>query len=257
MSAGANPKRVIEWGTFQGLRKFEHPDEMPPDARQLLLKMLVTQADTEFASVQQHRPWLDQAPTVGDRLTISRILTDEMRHGWQMCQLLQDFHPEGAEAIEWLLQADIGQHRLDSFNMPYETWADVLAFTCLVDRVGIYQLRAFEGCSYAPLARAIPTMLMEEQLHIHFGYHGLRKMVHDPAYPGTADEAQAAVDKWFPRALDMFGHSESRSSEMAVQLGIKRWANEEARQLYLQEVRDLLTGIGLSVPDPLANRRIL
>jgi 1,2-phenylacetyl-CoA epoxidase catalytic subunit len=257
MSNTSAPKRVIEWGEWQGLRKFEHPDEMPPDARNLLLKMLVTQADTEFASVQQHRPWLDQAPTVSDRLTISRILTDEMRHGWQMCQLLEAFHPEGPEAIEWLMHAGIGQHRLDSFNMPYETWADVLAFTCLVDRVGIYQLRAFEGCSYAPLARAIPTMLMEEQLHIHFGYHGLRKMVNDLSYPGTQEEAQAAVNKWFPRALDMFGHSQSTSSEIAVRMGIKRWANEEARQLYIREVTGLLSEIGLEVPDPLKDRRIL
>lgn len=257
MTTNASPKRVIEWGEFQGLRKFEHPDELPPDMRKLLVKMLVTQADTEFASVQQHRPWLDQAPTVGDRLTVSRILSDEMRHGWQMCQLLQEFKPEGQEAIDWLLAAELGQHRLDSFNMPYERWQDVLAFTFLVDRVGIYQLRAFEGCSYAPLARAIPTMLMEEQLHIHFGYNGLRRMVHDDSYPGDREMAQAAIDKWFPRALDMFGHSQSQTSQAAMAMGVKKWANEQARQMYLQEVSELISHLGLTVPDPIRDRRVL
>lgn len=248
------PKRVIEWGEYQGVRKFEHPDELAPDMRQLLLKMLTTQADTEFASVQQHRPWLDKAPTVNDRLTISRILADEMRHGWQMCQLLEAFEPEGKEAVRWLLSAEVGAHRLDSFNMAYETWEDVLAFTCLVDRVGIYQLRAFDGCGYGPLARAIPLMLVEEQLHINFGYNGLKRLARDPS---SRDLAQQAVNKWFPRALDMFGHSESKSSMMAVRFGIKKWQNEEARQQYLEEVRVLLENAELEFPDPSKDRRIL
>ncbi|WP_020375866.1 Phenylacetic acid catabolic protein [Sulfobacillus thermosulfidooxidans] len=248
------PKRVIEWGDYQGIRKFEHPDELAPDMRQLLLKMLITQADTEFASVQQHRPWLDKAPTVNDRLTISRILADEMRHGWQICQLLQTFEPEGQEAIHWLLKAKLGEHRLDSFNMDYETWEDVLAFTCLVDRVGIYQLRAFEGCGYGPLARAIPLMLVEEQLHINFGYNGIKRLARNP---NTRDSAQQAINKWFPRALDMFGHSESKASESAVRFGIKKWQNEEARMQYINEVRMLFESVELELPDPSKDRRIL
>lgn len=248
------PKRVIEWGEYQGVRKFEHPDELAPAMRELMLKMLTTQADTEFASVQQHRPWLDTAPTVNDRLTVSRILADEMRHGWQMCQLLQEFQPEGREAIDWLLHADLGHHRLDSFNMAYESWPDVLAFTCLVDRVGIHQLKAFEGCGYAPLARAIPLMLVEEQLHINFGYNGLKRMARDLA---TQPLAQQAVNKWFPRALDMFGHSQSRSSEAAVRFGIKRWQNEDARQLYLEDVRQLFQNVNVVLPDPSVDRRII
>lgn len=250
----AGPKRVIEWGDYQGVRKFEHPDELDPEMRRLLLKMLTTQADTEFASVQQHRPWLDTAPTVNDRLTIARILADEMRHGWQMCQLLSAFEPEGSDAIEWLLQAQMGAHRLDSFNMPYETWSDVLAFTCLVDRVGIFQLKAFESCSYAPLSRAIPLMLVEEQLHINFGYNGLKRLARDPEQRPLC---QRAVDKWYPRALDMFGHAESSASEAAVRFGIKRWQNEEARQLYIAEMNQLFADVDLVLPDPAKDRRIV
>ncbi len=98
--------------------------------------------------------------------------------------------------------------------MPFLKWGDVGAFTCFVDRVGVYQLRAFQECSYGPLARAMPLMLSEEQLHLNFGASVLRRMVQDgPKYSGSKEEAQSAVNKWYPRALDMFGHSNSETSQ--------------------------------------------
>ena len=253
-SGTSEPKRVIEWGDYRGVRKFEHPDELDPDMRKLLLKMLTVQADTEFASVQQHRPWLDTAPTVNDRLTIARIVADEMRHGWQICQLLPAFGREGEEAVDWLMNAGIGGHRLDSFNLAYETWYDVVAFTCLVDRVGIAQLKAFEGGSYAPLTRAVPLMLVEEQLHINFGYNGVKRLARDPA---QREACQQAVNKWYPRALDMFGHSESWSSEAAVRFGIKRWQNDESRQQYMDEINRLFQDVDVDITDPSIDRHIV
>jgi 1,2-phenylacetyl-CoA epoxidase catalytic subunit len=149
------------------------------------------------------------------------------------------------------------EHKLDSFNMDFDRWDDVAAFLCLVDRVGMYQLRAFQECSYAPLARAIPQMLTEENLHIGAGRNALNRIANDPTYYGDKAIAQAAVDKWYPRALDMFGHSGSAGSEMAVRLGIKRWRNEEARSMYVDEVGPILDKMGLATPDPSYDRRLV
>ena len=251
------PTRDVTWGELKGVRKFEHAFELPEEYHDFILKLLWVQADTEFASVQQHRPWLDTAPTFEDRWVEARIIADEMRHGWQMIKLLEDFGSEGQEYIQDLLGRKEHDHKLDSFNMDFETWEDVAAFACLVDRVGLYQLRSFEECSYAPLARAIPQMLTEENLHIGSGRNTLNRIANDPSYYGDKALAQEAVNKWYPRALDMFGHSRSTGSEMAVRLGIKRWENEEARQMYLQETIPLLERIGLQAPDPLKDRRIL
>ncbi len=249
--------REAQWGEFQGVRKFESPQELPEEYAKFLKRLLYVQADTEFASVQQHRPWLDKSPSLDDRWTEARIVADEMRHGYQICKLLEDFGPEGEALIQDLLNRHMGEHKLDSFNMEFEKWSDVAAFAMFVDRVGIYQLRSFQECSYGPLARAIPLMLAEEQLHIGFGANALKRIANDPDYYGDKEEAQAAVNKWFPRALDMFGHSESEGSELAVRLGIKKWRNEEARKMYLEEVERLLAGMGLEMPDPMANRRVL
>lgn len=249
--------RDIQWGEMKGIRKFEHAQELPYDYRAFLLRLLWVQADTEFASVQQHRPWLDQAPTFEDRWVEARIIADEMRHGWQMVKILEDFGEDGQHYINDLLHRKEHEHKLDSFNMDFETWEDVAAFACLVDRVGMFQLRAFQECSYGPLARAIPQMLTEENLHIGAGRNALNRIANDPTYYGDKAKAQAAIDKWYPRALDMFGHTGSEGSELAVQLGVKRWRNEEARGMYIDEITPILEKMGLRVPDETFNRRVL
>jgi len=252
------PVREILWGSSAGVRKYETAEEVPPDMRKLIVKLLVVQADTEFASIQQHRPWLDRAPTLEDRWIESRIIADEARHGLQACRILRDFGEEGQKFIDELLTKREGEHKLDAFNMKFDRWSDVGAFTCFVDRVGVYQLRAFQECSYGPLARAMPLMLSEEQLHLNFGSSVLRRMVQDPAkYVGSKDEAQAAVNKWYPRALDMFGHSNSETSRRAIEYGLKRWTNEEARQRFIDEVTGLVAALGLALPAPEFDRHVL
>ncbi len=252
------PVREILWGAYAGAHKFETAEELEPDMAKLIIKLMVVQADTEFASIQQHRPWLDQAPTLEDRWIESRIVADESRHGLQACRILRDFGETGQQYIDELLAKREGEHKLDAFNMKFDRWSDVGAFTCFVDRVGVYQLRAFQECSYGPLARAMPLMLSEEQLHLNFGASVLRRMVQDgPKYSGTKDEAQTAVNKWYPRALDMFGHSNSETSRRAIEYGLKRWTNEEARERYIQEVTGLTTKIGLELPPPEFDRHVL
>ncbi|MCI4359729.1 MAG: phenylacetate-CoA oxygenase subunit PaaI [Thermoplasmata archaeon] len=252
------PVREILWGNSVGVRKFETAQELPVDMRKLIIKLMVVQADTEFASIQQHRPWLDSAPTLEDRWIEARIVADEARHGLQACRILRDFGEEGQGYIDELLAKREGQHKLDAFNMKFDRWSDVGAFCCFVDRVGVYQLRAFQECSYGPLARAMPLMLSEEQLHLNFGYSVLKRIAKDEGkYYGTKEEAQAALDKWYPRALDMFGHSNSETSRRAIEMGLKRWTNEEARARYIEEVTPLVKAAGLSLPNPDFDRHIL
>jgi 1,2-phenylacetyl-CoA epoxidase catalytic subunit len=252
------PVREILWGNSAGVRKYETAEEVPADMRKLIVKLMVVQADTEFASIQQHRPWLDSAPTLEDRWIEARIVADEARHGLQACRILRDFGDEGQRLIDELLTKREGEHKLDAFNMKFDRWSDVGAFTCFVDRVGVYQLRAFQECSYGPLARAMPLMLSEEQLHLNFGASVLRRMVSDgAAYYGSKEEAQEAVRKWYPRALDMFGHSSSETSRRAIEYGLKRWTNDEARTRFTDEVRTLAASMGLELPPSDFDRHVL
>jgi ring-1,2-phenylacetyl-CoA epoxidase subunit PaaA len=67
---------------------------------------------------------------------------------------------------------------------------------------------------------------------------------------------QAAVNKWYPRALDTFGKSESRFSDLAVAYGIRRWGNAELRRMYKEDIDAQIRGLGLEVPPEERGRKI-
>jgi 1,2-phenylacetyl-CoA epoxidase catalytic subunit len=103
----------------------------------------------------------------------------------------------------------------------------------------------------------MPLMLSEEQLHLNFGASVLRRMVQDGAkYYGSKAEAEESVRKWYPRALDMFGHSNSETSRRAIEFGLKRWTNEEARRRFVGEVTTLFRSIGLELPPEEFDRHV-
>jgi hypothetical protein len=41
-----------------------------------------------------------------------------------------------------------------------------------------------------------------------------------------------------------------------VRLGVKKWRNEEARGMFMEEITRILTNIGLEVPPEDAGRRV-
>ncbi len=79
----------IEFGHYRGQRKWPTVMHIPDQRiRDALLNLIVYQGDTEFASVEQQRNLLQHAPSDYDLLSLQRVMTEEMRHGWQMSYLL-------------------------------------------------------------------------------------------------------------------------------------------------------------------------
>ena len=56
--------------------------------RDAVLNMVVFQGDTEFASNEQQRFLVNNAPSEYDLASLVRIMVEETRHGYQMCHLL-------------------------------------------------------------------------------------------------------------------------------------------------------------------------
>src|SRR3970282_2285520 len=80
----------------------------------------------------------------------------------------------------------------------------------------------------------------EERFHASFGARRIKDLVRDPRYQvlckaGPA-EAQKAVDKWYPHALDTFGSAGSKFSELAVGYGIRKRGNEGVRQMWRKDL---------------------
>jgi len=253
--------RSVEWGVLTGMRKVETVEQMPDEYRAVVLKLLAALASTEFASVEQHHPWINQGPTPEDRYIQAQVAADEAHQGFIDCRLLRTFGPEGDAMVEALLKRRMGEHPIDAFNVPFESWIDTVTFCFTMDLVAWYHLRAMENSSFAPWAREMTSMVHEERFHASFGARRVKDLVGDPDYQracrGGRDEVQAAVDKWYPKALDTFGASTSRFSDLAVAYGIRRWGNAELREMYREDIDAQIRNLGLVVPPADRGRKIL
>lgn len=252
--------RAVRWGSLVGMRKVETPEQMTEEYRSTLIKIVYALASTEFASVEQHLPWINQGPTAEDRFIQAQIAADEAHQGFIDSRMLRHFGGEGEELAARLLTLRMGTHPIAAFNVPMESWVDVVGFCFCMDLVAWYHLRAMEDCSYAPLAREMTTMVGEERFHASFGARRIRDLVRDSHYQDLckagAAEAQKTIDKWYPQALDTFGAAESRFSGLAVGYGIRRWGNEELRQMWRKDIDAQIEKLGLKVPDPERGRLI-
>src|SRR5437762_12408334 len=161
------------------------PDQRIRDA---LLNLIVYQGDTEFASVEQQRNLLTHAPSDYDLLALMRVMTEEMRHGWQMSYLLcSHFGDEGKREAAKLLErrADEGQRLLASFNELVDNCLDFFTYTQFIDRDGKLHLTLLSTSAFDPLPRPMNPMLKEESFYLVTGNNALIRIVK----PGTMQPA--------------------------------------------------------------------
>lgn len=255
----------IEFGHYAGQAKWPTVMHIPDQRiRDALQNLIVFQGDTEFASVEQQRALLQNAPSDYDLLSIYRVMAEEMRHGWQMSYLLVTyFGDEGKREAEKLLQRRADEHErlLGSFNESVENWLDFFAYTQFIDRDGKYQLQMMSTSSFAPLSRSMKPMLKEESYHLGTGNNGLQRIVRANKIPTPI--VQRYLNKWVSTAFDLFGTDYSSSAQWAYVWGLKgrfdersnpqpadvRALNESARELYRQEVNGLIERLNQHVPE--------
>jgi ring-1,2-phenylacetyl-CoA epoxidase subunit PaaA len=226
--------------------------EMPEEYRDLLVRLLTIQADCEIGGPNVYgREWFLSAPTADDMYRVTHILAEEIDHFRHMDRLLRMIGVDRSD----LLRRRNPERFLEAFQVTdVPTWADVATFCCLVDRVGRYQIEEMQGSSFEPLDSVLPLITHEEIGHVGYGAARLAELAADPA---TKPDAQAAVDRWYPRALDMFGRTGSRRAEQFIEWGLKHRLNEVARREYIPEVGPLIERMSLSVPDEDRDRHFL
>jgi benzoyl-CoA 2,3-dioxygenase component B len=255
----------IEFGDFKGQRKWERIGQIPNQSiRDALMNLIVYQGDTEFASVEQQKNLLDTAPTEYDRQALTRVNSEEMRHGWQMCYLLVNYFGDSGKLEARKLmerRAFRGDRLLGSFNAPVNNWLDFFTYTEFVDRDGKYQLTMLSHSAFAPLAESVTAMLKEEFFHMFTGHTGLTRILRSGRIPIPI--VQKYFNKWLSTAYDLFGTNHSSSANWAYVWGLKgRYdeheasvpaekdkLNDLAREHYMTECQKLIDQLNQLVPD--------
>jgi benzoyl-CoA 2,3-dioxygenase component B len=270
----------IQFGAYAGEPKWDRILDVPDQRiRDALLNYIIYQGDTEFASVEQQRRLLECAPSDYDLRSITRIMREEMRHGWQMSHLLvTHFGSSGKLEAEKLMQRRAFNHSrlLNAFNDPVENWLDFFVYTEFQDRDGKFQLRMLSRSAFAPLARSMGPMLKEESYHLGTGHTGLKRVIQGGRIPSST--LQRYFNKWVPACYDLFGTDHSSSAQWGYTWGIKsRYEeqpdvapdmenlNELARSAYVEECEQLVADLNrllslgqehLRLPDTRFHRRI-
>lgn len=238
-------------GPFTDTVEARDVPKMDREYEDLLRRVLRIQADCEIGGPHLYvREWLLTAPSADDQWMLAKIAGEEIDHFRKINRLLNEL----GEDASALMYVEKSKRDLEAFREAMPTWADVAAFGFLIDRVGQFQLEEFVGCSYAPLDRTLPRIIQEEKTHVGYGTVKLRDMVRTEE---GRRAAQAALDRWYPRALDMFGMSGSRRASRYVHWRLKRRTNEVARAEYVREVAPLIGELGLAVPGETAGRHFL
>jgi len=229
---GAIEEKEIQFGHYKGRPKWETVRQIPTqNMRDALLNMIVYQGDTEFASVEQQRFLFETAPSDWDRRALTRIMIEEMRHGWQMCALLMEhFGSTGKVEAQKMLERRAFENKrlLNASNEEVDNWMDLYAYTDFVDRDGKFQLQMLKYSGFAPLGRSMSYMLREEAFHMGTGDSGLRRVVEAGVVPAWL--IQKYLNKWISESYDLFGTDHSSSAHWAYVWGIKGRYDEPKNQ---------------------------
>ncbi len=213
--------KKIGFGDFEGNPVWT---EVPGEFRNWLRRIVVTQGDTEPASVEQQRMLGHSAPSLYDLRNLFQVNVEEGRHLWAIVYLLHRyFGRDGREEAEELLNRRSGNpdkpRILGAFNQPVENWLDFFMFTMFTDRDGKYQLLALSESGFDPLARTTKFMLTEEAHHMFVGESGVQRIVQrtcelmkkDPNEDARTlggiylPTIQRYVNLWFSTSADLFG----------------------------------------------------
>jgi len=232
--------RQINFGQHKGEPAWQ---QVPGEYRAELRRLIVTQGDTEPASVEQQRRLGMTCPSLYDLRNLYQVNVEEGRHLWAMVYLLQAyFGRDGREEAEAMLERHAGDadkpRILQAFNVDTTDWLSFHMFTYFQDRDGKFQLAALSESGFDPLSRTCRFMLTEEAHHLFVGESGISRIIQrsceimkenklsDPAdvrKHGGIDlpTIQKYLNFHFSICLDLFGQELSTNAATYYTMGIK------------------------------------
>jgi 1,2-phenylacetyl-CoA epoxidase catalytic subunit len=244
-------KEDIHEGRDVGERELRHT---PREYQQLVVMMIGGHAAGEAFCLDddKYAHWAADAPTTRDRFMVLRTIEEELMHAREAWKLLRRM----GDLVEYPdLVPYTRSSVFEGFQHAVVEWAEHAALCALTDRVGCFQQEEQLDCSYLPYAESIRTAYFPvEKRHAGRGRYWLRQLCETDE--GLA-RAQRAVNVWWPRALDMFGRSDTGRQHRYIYYRLKKRTNAERRQEYIRVVAPELGELGLTVPDEMAGRKIL
>jgi len=221
-------------------------DEIPDDAyRKMVLTLMDKQASREVATAEVFGQCVLYAPTVEDKIRITRFQHEELKHFQLLAKLMGEL---GVDMDVYVRDRQRAGARFtgDEADIQIRDWQDATLFNFMIDRAATFQLTEYTKGSYLPLAKANDVILKEEEGHKNFGEACLEEMCQDPA---TRAEIQRRFKKWFVASMRIFGRAGTPGNQYCLRVGLKTRDSGDIAAAYLDSIRPVMARCGLRFPD--------
>jgi len=220
-------------------------DEIPDEQyKKMVLTLMDKQAGREVATAEVFGQCVIHAPTVEDKIRITRYQAEELKHFKLIAKLMAELGVD-MDAYVRTRQKAGARFTGDAADDQIVNWIDATLFNFMIDRAATFQLSEYTRGSYLPLANANQTILKEEEGHKNFGETCLEEMCKDPEIRA---EVQRRFRKWFVGSMRIFGRPGTPGNQYCLKVGLKTRDSGDVAAAYLDSIRPVMVSCGLRFP---------
>ncbi len=221
-------------------------DDMPDaDYKKMGLTLMDKQVSREVATAEVFGQCVLYAPTIEDKIRITRFQHEELKHYQLLAKLMSEL---GVDMDAYIRDRSRAGARFtgDEADMQIGDWIDATLFNFMIDRAATFQLTEYTKGSYLPLAKANEVIVKEEDGHKNFGEECLERMCQDPV---TRAEIQRRFKKWFVASMRIFGRAGTPGNQYCVKVGLKTRDSGDIAAAYVDSVRPVMAACRLKFPE--------
>ena len=220
-------------------------DEIPDEQyRKMVLTLMDKQAGREVATAEVFGQCVIHAPTVEDKIRITRYQAEELKHFKLIARLMAELGVD-MDAYVRTRQKAGSRFTGDEADQQVGDWIDATLFNFMIDRAATFQLTEYTKGSYLPLARANAKILAEEEGHKNFGEASLEQLCKDPE---LRVEIQRRFKKWFVGSMRIFGRPGTPGNQYCLKVGLKTRDSGDVAAAYLDSIRPVMARCDLTFP---------
>ncbi|MEM7801350.1 MAG: Phenylacetic acid catabolic protein [Chloroflexota bacterium] len=223
-------------------------EEMPPDLSRVVLRWILSVADTKHQIGMQFSHWVTGTPALEAAVGSAAITQDELGHARSPYRLIKN-HPDSPSGVG--SENDLRDRQI--FYAPkgvvlrWKNWTNVVAIMLLLDSAIEIVISKTANSAFVDLAGKTSKIIQEEYFHRVFAASWVKKLATMSAE--TQMQLQNDIAWAWSIADSWIGPSDDPAAKLLVDQGILNAGVDSIREEWLAHVQPILEDNGLYVPD--------
>ncbi|PRC92789.1 Phenylacetic acid catabolic protein [Solimicrobium silvestre] len=220
--------------------------QMPDEYQQLATRLMLIHTEGELTGADDYiQIFYNLAPNAFEKMICCERAAEEIQHYMLSAEVLEGI---GVDTSFMLQQNFLERTNYSNeFVRGVKTWMERGIFSFIGEAVVLEHLLEFQQSSYKPFADIFAKQIIKDE-HVHVA-HGYR-IIKDACETGSGlRDAQAALDRFWPHLMELFGHPLSERSRLYVKWGLRKTTNGELRERFITKTRPRLESLNLVMPE--------